>query len=119
VTSWSDAGYGLDPEGDARRRAELELARLDPAAIRAAHERVEDEVLASLTLPDLVVTIDLVVPEELDAHAVTTTPYAGFVAWTCACGRWEAVATGPSSARWAGQDHARHKRDEEAGARGE
>lgn len=26
----------------------------------------------------------------------------------CACGRWDAVVTGPTSARWASADHRRH-----------
>lgn len=51
-----------------------------------------------------------------DPHAVTRKSYpSGVVAWTCACGRWEAVATGPCSTRWAAADHARHRHDEETG----
>lgn len=57
--------------------------------------------------------------EAPDPHAVTSTAYGSSVAVVCACGRWECVVTGPSSARWAGADHARHVRDEEAGARAE
>lgn len=131
VTHWTDAGYGTDPEGDARRRAELEHARLDPAAIRAAHERVEDRILAELTgsppSPLLVPSerLPLVRPVEGetvladDAHAVTRTTYGSTVAIVCVCGRWECIVSGPSSAAWAGRDHARHVQDEQAGARGE
>lgn len=43
-----------------------------------------------------------------DPHAVTRTPYPWGVSWSCACGRWEGVATGPSSARWVEQDYTRH-----------
>lgn len=43
-----------------------------------------------------------------DPHAVTATEYEWGTAWVCACGQWEAAATGPSSARWAGDDHRRH-----------
>jgi hypothetical protein len=52
-------------------------------------------------------------------HEVTRTPHPWGVAWACACGRWEGVATGPSSAAFCERDHDRHVRDEEAGARGE
>jgi hypothetical protein len=69
-------------------------------------------------LDDLVVTIEVRIPEELDPHAITRTEYPWGVAWRCACGRWEAVATGPSSAAYAERDHTRHVRDEEAGTRG-
>lgn len=44
----------------------------------------------------------------VDPHAITAKGYAWGAAWTCACGEWEAVATGPSSARWAADDHRRH-----------
>ncbi len=75
-----------------------------------------------LALPDLVVSIKLgaeVVDDLQDPHALTTKPYPWGVAWTCACGRWEAVATGPSSAGFAERSYARHRAEEEAGARGE
>lgn len=118
MTDWTGAGFGTDPEGDARRRAELEPARVDPAALRAAHERVEDEVLRSLALPPERLAPPAALPAE-GAHAVTSTEYGSSVAIVCACGRWECIVSGPSSAAWAGRDHARHVRDEEAGARGE
>lgn len=49
--------------------------------------------------------------EPLDAenpHAVTRTEYPWGIAVVCACGRWECVVTGPSSAAWAEADHRRH-----------
>jgi hypothetical protein len=145
VNRWSDAGFGTDPDGDARRRAELEPARVDPDDL-VAHLRAADR-LGILAAPDAALraasegdlagairrTSHLVPPsaaevvevlgaevvEQLDPHAITRTEYPSGVAWACACGRWEGFATGPSSARWAGADHARHVRAEEAGARGE
>jgi hypothetical protein len=130
VTHWSDAGFGTDPEGDAARRAELESRRVDPADLDdpTGLRRLAESRLALPTggprgrTPDLVIVddpLDGEVVELLTAHAITRTEYPWGVAWTCACGRWEGVATGPSSARWAGADHARHVRDEDAGTRGE
>ncbi len=72
---------------------------------------------AHLVPPDPAEEVELLV-HDLDPHAVTRTPYPWGVAWVCACGRWEAVATGPSSAAWAGADHRRHVRDEQSGVRG-
>jgi hypothetical protein len=46
--------------------------------------------------------------EPAGEHTVTRTEWPWGVAWSCSCGQWEAVATGPSSARWAGDDHRRH-----------
>lgn len=163
MTDWSDAGFGTDPEDDARRRAELEIARLDPAAIRAAHEAIEDRVLARLhppagrvcrscgrpfspthdasapgpkvrhpynpsdeevldsvehPTPGVAAVVALLAGQEpTDPHAITRTPYPWGVAWVCACGRWEGVATGPRSAAWCEADYGRHRADEEAAAR--
>jgi hypothetical protein len=119
VTDWSDAGFGTDPDGDARRRAELEVARLDPAAIRAAHEAVEDRVLARLHPSPAEVAADLGGQDPTDPHALVRTPYPWGVAWVCACGRWEGVATGLRSAAWCEADYGRHRHDEEAAAGGE
>ncbi len=150
MSHWTDAGFGTDPEGDARRRAELESngARLDPETLNRLRVSRLDElppIPLGAALPDgrtvddlrgaIERTIHLVPPsaeevevvlgpevvEQLaeDPHAITRKPYEWGDAWTCACGRWEAVTTGPSSARWAGADYARHRSDEEAGARGE
>lgn len=106
MSHWHEAGFGTDPEGDAVRRAEpADLPVLTDAIRRTAH-----------LVPPLAAEV---LTSEPDPHAVIRRPYPWGVAWTCACGRWEAVATGPSSAAWAGADHARHARDEEAGARGE
>lgn len=74
MTSWSDTGFGTDPE----------------------------------------------ITELPDSHAIVRTEYGpGVVAWVCSCGRWEAVASGPSSARWCEADYGRHRADEEAATRGE
>jgi hypothetical protein len=117
VSHWTDAGFGTDPEGDDRRREELETARLDVPGLAGSIVRTAHLVPPS---PDEVVEVlGAEVVEQLDPHAITTTEYPSGVAWACACGRWEGFATGPSSARWAGADHARHVRDEEAGARGD
>lgn len=200
MTHWSDAGFGTDPEDDARRRAELEIARLDPAAIRAAHEAIEDRILDRLhpvtgeilpspaelearilagirvppplgevltsepdpsgarvcrscghpfspthdasapgpnvrhpynpsdeevldsvehPTPGVAAVVALLAGQEPveDAHAITRTPYPWGVAWVCACGRWEGVATGPRSAAWCEADYGRHRADEDAAAR--
>jgi hypothetical protein len=49
--------------------------------------------------------------ERLAAHQVETgeTP-AGLGYARCACGQWEAVVTGPASARWAFADYSAHLR---------
>lgn len=106
-----------NPDGDARRAA----SRFDEDDLAGAIRRTAHLVPPS---PDEVeVVLGAQVVEDLqakeDPHAVTTTPYPWGIAWTCACGRWEAVATGPSSAGWAGADHRRHVADEDTGARGE
>jgi hypothetical protein len=44
-----------------------------------------------------------------DPHAVTRTEYPWGIAVVCACGQWECVVTGPSSADWARRDHERHR----------
>lgn len=116
MSHWHDAGFGTDPEGDAARRAELEPARIDrlpnpvddPVGFAAAVYDVPRELVESEVLP-----------AAIGPHAVARIEHEWGVAWTCACGRWEAVATGPSSAAWAGADHRRHVRDEEAGTRGD
>lgn len=127
MTDWSDAGFGTDPEGDARRRAELEPARLDEAererlailggyglpAVRAQQE--QRDAYSAEAADELVLDLGVELPE--DPHAVTSTAHGSAIAVVCRCGRWECVVTGPSSARWAGADHARHVRDEGA-ARG-
>lgn len=132
MTDWSDAGFGTDPEGDARRRAELEHADLDrlPAIplgaalpggatlddLRAGRVEPYSAEAADELVRDLAADLAVELPD--DPHAVTSTTYGSAVAVVCRCGRWECVVTGPSSARWAGADHARHVRDEGA-ARGE
>ncbi len=75
---------------------------------------VEARILAGIRMPES----EPVVVDE-DPHALTTKPYPWGVAWTCACGRWEAVATGPSSAGFAERSYARHRAEEETAARGE
>lgn len=110
MTHWTDAGFGTDPEGDAARRAELETARADPLrAITAAITAAADarHRTSGGLLPEEV-------HEELyaDGHAVTRTDYGSSVAIVCACGRWECIVTGPSSAAWAGRDYRRHVDDE-------
>lgn len=64
------------------------------------------------TPPEQPVEGDLLDPP--DPHAVTRTEYPWGVAAVCACGRWEGVATGPSSARWVVDDYRRHVADEAA-----
>lgn len=129
MTSWSDAGFGTDPEGDARRRAELEAARLDEAeyerlailggyglpVVRAQQEQREAYSAEAADYLVLDLATNLGVELSVDPHAVTSTAHGSAIAVVCACGRWECVVTGPSSARWAGADHARHVRAEEAG----
>jgi hypothetical protein len=44
-----------------------------------------------------------------DPHALTRTEYPWGIALVCACGQWECVVTGPSSADWARRDHQRHR----------
>jgi hypothetical protein len=69
--------------------------------------------------PDPVdVGLDELLAAAVDPHEATRTEYPWGVAWTCTCGRWEAVATGPSSAGFAERDYRRHVHDEE-GSRGE
>lgn len=123
MTHWQAAGYGIDPEGDARRRDELSSARVDPdrlavlggyglpAARAQAAEREAREELSEL-YPDRVSPdpdpevgeVELHTP----GHAVTRTDYGASVAIVCECGRWECIVTGPSSAAWAGRDYRRH-----------
>lgn len=44
-----------------------------------------------------------------DPHELRRTEYPGHgVLRSCACGRWEAITTGPASAAWATRDHERH-----------
>lgn len=101
MTSWSDAGFGLDPIGDARRRAELALARVvelptgGPRGLSA----------------DLVIVDDPILPEPPEGHEVDTGEDAQGRGYArCRCGDWEAVVTGPSSARWAYEQYAEHLR---------
>lgn len=58
-------------------------------------------------------------PVPPDQHAITRTPYRWGVAWVCACGRWEGVATGPSSAAWCERSYTQHRAEEEAVTRGQ
>jgi hypothetical protein len=47
--------------------------------------------------------------EVLDPHELRLVSIDGTVVGVrCACGRWDAIVTGPSSARWAAADHRRH-----------
>jgi hypothetical protein len=137
VTHWHDAGFGTDPEGDARRRAEQGVVEL-PDGTRVAGAPDEQAAIDAVArfdpaaLPDLADavrrTAHLVPPspaeveevlgaevvQALDPHAIEQRQHGAFVAFVCACGRWDAVVTGPSSARWAGADHRRHVADETA-----
>jgi hypothetical protein len=115
VSHWTDARFGTDPEGDARRRLELNGARLDPEVLdrlRVSRLDEPDDLAGAIRrTAHLVPPSPVEVVEDLDPHAITRTEYPWGVAWACACGGWEAVATGPSSAAWAERDHARHVRD--------
>lgn len=45
------------------------------------------------------------------SHEVTTGETRGGLGYaSCACGQWEAVVTGPQSARWAFEQYAEHLR---------
>jgi hypothetical protein len=71
-----------------------------PPVLRAAdnpQEPVEGEVLPPAPL--------------VDPHALLAEQRDGFVVYSCRCGEWEAVATGPSSALWTVRDHDRHRRE--------
>lgn len=68
----------------------------EPHSVEAADDLVRD------------LAADLGVEPKPDPHAITETRYEWGVAVVCACGRWECVVTGPSSAAWAGRDYRRH-----------
>lgn len=135
MTHWHAAGFGTDPEGDADRRAEQGVVELpdgtrvagapDPQAAIAAVARYDRAALpdlgeaitrtAHLVPPspgEVQVALGVVEGELLpaeDPHALTRTEYAWGIAVVCACGQWECVVTGPSSADWARRDHERHR----------
>jgi hypothetical protein len=49
--------------------------------------------------------------ELIAAHEVETGETPGGLGYArCACGAWEAVVTGPSSARWAFEEYGEHLR---------
>lgn len=170
MTHWTDAGFGTDPEGDARRRAEQGVIELPdgtrvagapdaPTAVAALAAHGLPAIPLGAALPDGRTVDDLRVEvrpccnyrEELDRpcrgvqrfrpgdlqaacdecggwcgidapcrvaepdpHAITRTEYGSSVALVCACGRWECIVTGPSSAAWAGADYRRHVQRETA-----
>lgn len=117
MTHWGDAGFGTDPEGDARRRAEQGVVELtdgtrvagapnEQAAVAAVAPAPHSIEAADALVRDL--AVDLGVEPKPDPHAVTTTEYEWGAAVVCACGRWECAVTGPSSAAWAAADYRRH-----------
>jgi hypothetical protein len=136
VTGFAETfGYGTDPEGDAARRAEhgvVELpdgttvagvpARELPAVAtrleRLAVESTRDRLLRAVgitraevglpELPDGIVEGELLDPR-LSEHEVEVGETRSGLGWArCACGQWEAVVTGPASARWAFEQYAEH-----------
>ncbi len=117
MSHWHEAGFGTDPDGDAARVAELHRAAI--LTPRVSDEELPAVVEVLAPVDGELVPVERPAEDGVDPHAVLRIEYPWGVAWTCACGRWEAVATGPSSAAWAGADHARHVRDEEAGSRGD
>jgi hypothetical protein len=113
VSHWTDAGYGTDPEGDAARRAALEPARYDQAALPNLADAIRRTAhLVPPSAAEVVEVLGAEVVDQLDPHRITRTDYGSSVAIVCACGRWECIVTGPSSAAWAGRDYRRHVADE-------
>jgi hypothetical protein len=127
VTHWHDAGYGTDPDGDATRRAEQGVVELPdgtkiagvpehalpevrrellPAYVRPVYEAPAEPLRYAPVLPE-VVEGELLDPA--DPHALTRREYEWGIAVVCACGKWECVVTGASSADWARRDHERHR----------
>lgn len=133
MSHWSDAGFGTDPEGDARRRAEQGVIELPdgtrvagapdaPTAIAALRAHGLPAIPLGAALPDGRTLDDLraasvVEVVESDGHAITATRHGSAVALVCECGRWDAVVSGRGSATWAGADYRRHVADELRGTR--
>lgn len=132
-------GYGTDPEGDAARREREGVVELpDGTRVAGVPEPALPAVAARLALPpgtDLAASIrrtaHLVPPSpaeveevlgaevvaDLDrdrilaGHEVEVSETRGGLGWArCACGDWEAVVTGQTSAAWAFASYEEHLR---------
>lgn len=101
MTHWHDAGFGTDPDGDAARRAEQGVVELPGGTTVALGN------LPALTSPE---PEPVPTPEQLAEHEVQTGEVSGVGFARCACGAWEAVVTGPASARWAFDQYREHLR---------
>jgi hypothetical protein len=80
--------------------------------LRVAADRVEEDAIVHA-----VASAEVYPNDPDDPHAVTTTRHGTSASIVCACGRWECIVSGPSSAAWAGRDYRRHVDDEQRGTR--
>lgn len=131
MTQWHEAGFGLDPQGDAAHARlpaiPLGAALPDGRTVDDLRAETVEQMAARTGWPvELLMARVVFTPEpseplvsEPDPHALTRTPHSWGTAWTCACGRWEAVATGRASTAFAEGDYRRHRAAEEVASRGE